>query len=150
MNQTNDSENEKSLEWLKSQNKPLPFDAPEDYFEQLHSRIQQRINAKPQPWHERFFSLATNYKFALPVAVGICLVAAILIYRQPENMLQADNNITLEDVLTEGYDVQLNTSQIAEVLPEDLSFQEFDSEEMIDYLNVQDFKIDGTIDSIEF
>lgn len=148
MKQTNDNDTDKSLEWLQSQQKPKTWAAPDGYFDQLHGRVQHRIHQQPQVWYKLIFKHAINYKIAIPVAACISLLVFFITNRQPPSATYT-NNITIEDVLNEGYDVHLQTNQIAEVMPEDLSFQEFDSEEMLDYLNVQDVMIEETIDSIE-
>lgn len=111
-----DKEREEELKeapLLRSIGNKSPFNAPEGYFDNLHSHIQDRLQVAPKPWIAHISQTAWVIMFLLVIGAGILFKY----YEKPANQTTVANaEVTIDDLLNSGYYTQLDEELLSESL----------------------------------
>lgn len=118
--------------------KDHPFKVPEDYFEKLGDRIQDRINEEENPKEKRILQMLSPYLWMAASIIGIVLIAKIILTSSVSNDFKIN---TLSQTNTTVVDTQKNIQGESE--NSNLLFNEISdatSDDLIEYLS--DFDIE--------
>jgi len=138
-----DNFSNKVMNALNNEKETVPkedgFIIPENYFDGLHHNIQQKLNSK----ETKVIRLNQYKKYYMAAAsVAAMLILFFGLYMNNTNQLNWDHiaNTDIEAYLDTN-ELGLSTYEIAEVLPideleiKDIIENQFDEENLIDYLN---------------
>lgn len=99
---------------LSKMSRKEPFEAPDGYFDQLSSKIQDRISSEKK-------SLVPVFRLR-PIAIiasliVILIVSGTFIYLHQNNNDKTELAITYDDVLESGYYLEIDEATLCESIP---------------------------------
>jgi hypothetical protein len=142
---------DKEASFLNKTQKTNPFVVPEDYFDELPGKIQEKIAAKTsaKTVYTGFISNKWQYKILAAFFLVILIIGSVLLIRSPETGTEGYQvDLTLDDIIDENNDVMIDFDEtlLMEILfAENNGYSDYsDLESSLD--NLDDIPSDDMID----
>lgn len=118
--------------------KDKPFKVPNDYFDKLSDRVQERIEKEENPTKQGVFQLVKPYLWMAASIIGMALIIKVIITNSVPTDYQNPQISQIEDTST------INNTEVEYDLFFD-NMSETTSDEIIDYLTDYDLETDDLL-----
>lgn len=118
--------------------KNKPFKVPNDYFENLNDRVQERIEKEENPIKQGVFQLVKPYLWMAASIIGMALIIKVIITNSVPTDYQNPKISQIEDTSTIN-----NTEMEYDLFFDNMS--ETTSDEIIEYLTDYDLETDDLL-----
>nr|WP_320118300.1 hypothetical protein [uncultured Marinifilum sp.] len=115
--------------------KDKPFKVPNDYFDKLSDRVQERIEKEEKPAKQGVFQIVKPYLWMAASIIGMALIIKVIITNSVPTDYQNPQISQIEDTSTIN-----NTEAEYDLFFDNMS--ETTSDEIIDYLTDYDLETD--------